>query len=283
MGIDPFTGGPDTGWRPGDAPRQPSQAISASTARSDKKEETLFLANFRYDPHKDPKWAERPGAQRDPPYGYRKTTYNYRDEQGLPTMLLHRYDKEDPSVDGRQKLLITVSPWVRIADNTLALPTRPSPEPHVLYGAHTLIRKGTVWFVEGEKCADALDALLGHRFPVVSAYGSQPARTNLAALCERTTLVMPDHDKPGEKWRETVLGLIGGAGKAVASPWRGPPGTKPPEGWDIADDILDSPLGDGTKLGAITLPAFIKHLRRCAAADRTGSLARAAGEIERGI
>ena len=277
LGWNPFTGEPDDGWRPGDPPRHGKHATRPATragapAAAEKADP---LEGHRYDPAFNPAWIDIPGCDRPAPEGYRQTRYVYRNEDNVPTMLVHRYDKVDATVEGRKKTLVTITPWVREKDNKLMLPPLPAPSPMTPYGGETLKREGTIWVVEGEKCRDALDGLLRHRFPVISTYGSKPDMANLSVLKDRPWIVVRDLDLAGESYAEAI-GRLGRPAKAGADDhgatipptWRGGLDNRPPKGWDIADEILGKQVPGLAPVAPLTLPEFLAHIIRCAKATK---------------
>ena len=265
-GLDPFTGGPDTGWRPGDKPMGTTKAVTRG--RTEEEEEEIFLGKFTYDPECDPNWITYSSADRPPPYGYMHIRYVYRNKAGLAMMIVHRYDKVKPEVEGPRKSLLTISPWTRNTDGKLMLPARPCPSPKTPYGAESLALPGTVWIVEGEKCRDRLFTLLGGRFPVLSTYGSVPWMSDLTGLLERPSITIPDFDKPGAKYALDVAGIAGKFSTRIPSIWRGEPGTAPPAHWDIGDDIAGySKRPDSPVFEALTIQEFAAHVARCVTSD----------------
>ena len=277
MGIDPFTGGPAGATATFEAPRR------EPSVSKEEREQALFLEQHAYEPYEHERWWEDPRAARPPGKGFSGTTYAYRDLAGVPTMMVHRFDKVDPAAPGKQKRMLPVSPWVQLADRRLVLPSRTSPQPRLPYGAETLSLPGTVWLVEGEKCRDALYALLGGTFPVLSFYGSSPGGSDVRALEGRASVTIPDYDKPGEKYAAELRAMLGAGNVRMRSTWRGGPSSRPPKGWDIADDILGKARPGKAEPGPMTPAYFVQHVVGQAASEAdpavAAALARAAAEL----
>lgn len=102
----------------------------------------------------------------------------------------------------------------------------------------TLASEGTVWIVEGEKCADAL-ADLG--LPATTSGSATSAgRADWSQLAGRSCIVWPDNDEPGDKYAAEVAARLAGLGCAVAVV--DVDGLDlPGEGYDAADWLQDHP------------------------------------------
>ena len=114
---------------------------------------------------------------------------------------------------------------------TEAWRSRGLPTPRPLYGLMGLVQRPTaqVIIVEGEKCADALQAALPEAVVVSWAGGANGLRqTDLLPLQGRTLVAWPDNDEPGRK----AMGEITGA-RLLETP------VDKPKGWDVADAIAE--------------------------------------------
>ena len=219
--------------------------------------ERRFHRDYEYAPHADPAWIENPRAFADAKAGSKVTKYVYRDATGHPMMTVTRIDKRD--ADGnRHKEMVPASPWRQRANGRVYFPRRTMPAPRVPYGLERLAKPGPVFSVEGEKCADALFGLLEGRFAVFSVYGSTPEHADFAAIRERTVINMTDIDKGGRNYRERLTAALGDRVVHVATPWRGAATTRPPQGWDIADEIE----GKDGLVTPIGIDDFVTHLSR---------------------
>lgn len=217
--------------------------------------EARFRANYVYAPYEDPDWTSDPRAvPRVSDAASLRARYVYRDGVGHPMMLVHRYETDH---DGEvHKLFIPVTPWLNTKRGRLEFPDRTCPEPRVPYGAETFRRPGPVVFVEGEKCRDAVDALLGHRVAVGSLYGSDPKTTDLSAVSDRTLVIVRDLDVPGEVYAERLDEHHGGTTVTVTPPYGGGDLATAPVGWDVADDVAGK-----AGVEPLTAEGFLDHLR----------------------
>jgi 5S rRNA maturation endonuclease (ribonuclease M5) len=257
-GIDAFTAGP-VDLAPEERRRLIELATRNPVKSREEEEEEKFLAAHVYRPRGEGEWWTDPRAIRRSGRSYKTTTFLYRDLDGYPLMAVHRLDKIDPTAPGKRKIMVPITPWAQIHDNRLVLPTRTSPTPRLPYGAETLGRPGTAWIVEGEKCRDALDALLQQKFPVLSFYGSSPRDADLAHLRERDSIVLPDFDDPGRRFADEVGNLLGDRNAQMSSTWRGPAKSTPPKGWDIADDVLGASPPGKPAFAPLTTGEFVRH------------------------
>jgi hypothetical protein len=258
-GYNPFTAGPDDGWRPGDKHTgQPKRRPVINTVDED----AIFHSKFTYAPTTNPNWHNHPGARRLAPYGYGTTTYNYRSKHGHMAMIVHRHQKTDPTIEGRNKTFEPVSPWMNNETGKLHYIARACPYPVPPYGTETLKRRGVVWVVEGEKCRDAMDKFLRFTYPVISTYGSSPSVSDLSELLERYTIIVPDFDMAGQHYGTEMRTRLGKYSIVMPSIWRGPPNTSAPKTWDIADDINNKEAPIHGKFGALTHDEFLRHMTR---------------------
>lgn len=110
------------------------------------------------------------------------------------------------------------------------------PEPRPIYGlAEIAAHPGKqVLIVEGEKCADAGNMVLGGKMVVASWCGGAQAtaRTDWTPLAGRRCVLWPDADHEGRKAMETLAGSLVGLGATVRMM---DPEQDRPKGWDIAD------------------------------------------------
>ncbi|MEI7774525.1 MAG: VapE domain-containing protein [Verrucomicrobiota bacterium] len=112
--------------------------------------------------------------------------------------------------------------------------SRGLPTPRPLYNLHKLTDKpgAGVVVVEGEKCADALQALFPDVVVVTWAGGANATdKTDFEPLRGRTLLFWPDNDDAGKKAMAGLVARYGG--KVVEIP------DDKPKGWDCADAIAE--------------------------------------------
>jgi len=137
------------------------------------------------------------------------------------------------------------------------------PKPRPLYNLDRLAHApaAAVVLVEGEKCADALQGIVDgamKQADIVATTWPGGARAiqhaDLSPLRGRAVILWPDNDIPGRRAMDDAAATLAGYGcrlKTVAAP------VDAPDGWDIADGILQ----DQWDFGAI-----IAHIRSAATA-----------------
>jgi hypothetical protein len=114
------------------------------------------------------------------------------------------------------------------------------PSPRPLYALPDVMAASPaerVYVTEGEKAADAARAI--GLIATTSAHGAEAAsKADWSPLAGREVVILPDHDRPGERYADDVARLAAGVGaKSVrvvrlAEVWDGMP-----EGGDIADMV----------------------------------------------
>lgn len=150
-------------------------------------------------PEAPPAPAETPSL-RHPRFGPPAGQWCIRDADGHPIHYVARYDTED----GKE-----VVPWTWDGHQwRMKGPAALRP----LYGLDRLAaepEKGVV-VVEGEKCADVAQALLGSHYVAVTWTGGSSAvpQADWAPLHGRKVLIWPDADKPGKQAAQRIAGLL---------------------------------------------------------------------------
>ena len=169
------------------------------------------------------------------------TDYTDMDQMTIKASAVHRYyNKSGEQVghilrfdgpDGK-RFVPRVHCYDSSADTvTEAWRSRGLPTPRPLYGLMGLVKRPTaqVVIVEGEKCADALQAALPEAVVISWAGGANGIRqTDLLPLQGRTLVAWPDNDDPGRK----AMAEIAGA-RVLEIP------ADKPKGWDCADAIAE--------------------------------------------
>lgn len=111
------------------------------------------------------------------------------------------------------------------------------PSPRPLYGLDALARNPNraVLVVEGEKCKDAAQALVGDWYVVVSSTGGAGAveKADWTPIKGRRVIVWPDADEPGEKAARRVSELT----LALSPEVKIIDASGQPEGWDAVDAV----------------------------------------------
>ncbi len=117
------------------------------------------------------------------------------------------------------------------------------PKPRPLYGLDRLAANldANVIIVEGEKCADALQAVIdaaGLPFVVISWPGGGKAvkHADWSPLAGRKIVLWPDNDEPGIAAAADIVKLLPADSQARTLRT---PGDEQPKGWDCADAIAD--------------------------------------------
>lgn len=138
-------------------------------------------------------------------YGHFDYLWFYRDQAGVPIYAKIRQNKPDGKV---------IRP-VSIDENGTpqkAEPKLPGPKP--LYNLHLLSQRPDepVWIVEGEKCADRLNAFLRDQnvpgVAVTSGSSTSAAKTDWSALDGRVVTIWPDNDAPGIRYASAVATVL---------------------------------------------------------------------------
>lgn len=154
--------------------------------------------------------------------------WRYLDASGDLIAVVYRYDLPDGSKEFR--------PW----DVKRKKHTFPASRP--LFNGPALASAEKVIFVEGEKCADALNERGFVATTLMQGANAPVDKTDWTPLKDKVIIIWPDRDAPGWQYAERVgqAALRGGA-KSVCILM--PPDHKP-KGWDVADAIAESSLGD---------------------------------------
>lgn len=162
-------------------------------------------------------------------HGVPSATWCYRDQRGAVLGYVARYDP-----DGGRKQIV---PWSWVDGAGWSAKSLPDPRP--LYGLDRLTLNARVLLVEGEKAADAAQAIVGDRYAVLTWPGGAlaQAKADLSVLHGRKVLLWPDADVVGVDAMRTVgerllphcpeVKLLDVAGM--------------PDGWDAADSGFDWP------------------------------------------
>jgi len=176
--------------------------------------------------------------------------WTYNDRQGRLLGYVCRFTTSDGGKD--------ITPLV-YAKNTNAHGDRYDwhwmhfPEPRPLYGLDRLGDEKPVLLVEGEKCADAARAVLGHLYDVLTWPGGSNAvhKADWSVLAGRTVLIWPDTDsvknkaktayldyldQPGLKAALKIAATLQAHSCAVNILQVDKPGALP-DGWDIFDAV----------------------------------------------
>jgi hypothetical protein len=128
--------------------------------------------------------------------GKRSATWTYHDTERQPVGVIVRWDR-DGGKDIRPVAKIGLG-WVQAG----------IPTPRPLYRLPEILQStGTVYVVEGEKCADALRDL--GFVATTSAHGAKSAKgTDWTPLASRDVAILPDNDDAGAAYAEAVNELL---------------------------------------------------------------------------
>lgn len=108
--------------------------------------------------------------------------------------------------------------------------------PRPLYNLHLLAQHPdkTVIVVEGEKCADAINANMDTAIGLAWPGGAQAIKhIDWTPLHGRRVILWPDNDEPGNAAMIEIAGIL--SGHTPVLKWITPPASKPNK-WDVADD-----------------------------------------------
>jgi predicted P-loop ATPase len=170
----------------------------------------------------------QPTAMRHPQHGKPSAAWAYRNRAGDLLGYVARYDPA-----GERKQIV---PWVFSEDGWIC---KQFPEPRPLYGQQHLQPNVPVLVVEGEKAADAAQAIVEHRYAVMTWPGGAQAlaRADWSLLDGRKVLLWPDADKPGVECMRRVAERLA----PVCSEVKLLDVDGMPDGWDAADSGFDWP------------------------------------------
>ncbi len=128
-------------------------------------------------------------------HGKKAAFWTYLDVHGEPVGVVVRWDK--PRGKDIRPVALYADGW-RI--NAM-------PEPHPLYDLPDLAAADRVLVVEGEKAADAARSI-GFTATTSSGGSQAVAKTDWRPLAGKEILILPDNDRPGRKYGETVAGIL---------------------------------------------------------------------------
>lgn len=165
------------------------------------------------------------------PKGKPSAVWTYRDAEGRALFQRPRYDMPEG------KIVAWWSAW-RLPDGQVEWKKSAPPTPRPLYGLEHLQdgERDAVLVVEGEKAADAAQALFPRLAVVTSGGVHSASASDWTPLKGRQVFLWPDHDAPGLEYAGEVAAALRGHGVrlqvvAVPKSW--------PEKWDLADRTPD--------------------------------------------
>lgn len=127
----------------------------------------------------------------------RKQTYEYVDAEGT---LLYRRIRTD-YVDGSKSFYFEQPNGVKTVKGVQRVP----------YNLPNVLKAQTVFFVEGEKCANAVNAAGRTATTLDSGSNSHWLSEYNSYFDGKTVIVIPDNDEPGEKYARRIASNIPGA------------------------------------------------------------------------
>ena len=149
--------------------------------------------------------------------------WDYLDGEGRLIAVVYRYDPP-----GRKK---EFRPWD--AKRRKMAP----PDPRPLYNQPGIAQSSQVILVEGEKCAQALIDVGGCATTAMHGAKAPVEKTDWSPLSGKDVLIWPDKDKPGWEYAnqaaQAVL-MIGASSCHILYPPE-----EAPEGWDVADALVE--------------------------------------------
>ena len=158
-----------------------------------------------------------------PTHGKPSASWAYRDKFGALLGHVARYDPPE----GRKQIV----PWVWADGKGWVMKQFPDPRP--LYGLERLTLGMRVIVTEGEKAADAAQAIVGERYAVVTWPGGAQAlgKADFSVLAGHKVLLWPDADEPGvECMRKLAAKLAPQCPEVKVLDV-----ADMPDGWDAAD------------------------------------------------
>ena len=164
-------------------------------------------------------------------FGKYSRKWAYHDIEGRLLGYVCRFDRE-----GKDKEVLPLT-YCRSNTGNTDWCYRSFAAPRPLYGLPRLRRNpnNKVLLVEGEKCADAADGVLG-TIPVLSWPGGSKAvkKADFSPLKDRNVVLWPDNDEPGISAMQAVYEQIRDIAKSVKFIVL-PKGKN--SGWDVADAV----------------------------------------------
>ncbi|MDD9727211.1 AAA family ATPase [Roseovarius sp. SK2] len=155
-------------------------------------------------------------------WGAPVATYNYTDAKGSIIAQVDRFEWLDGTKQRK-----AFRPWDATRRKYEA------PEPRPLYNLPQVVREPEIVLVEGEKCADALNAAGICATTAMNGSNAPVEQTDWTALSGRKVLIWPDNDETGHKYAEAARQAVSYAGAHAVSVLRIP--ADKPEKWDAAD------------------------------------------------
>tara|TARA_R100000808_G_scaffold1584_1_gene7065 strand:- start:7897 stop:10074 length:2178 start_codon:yes stop_codon:yes gene_type:complete len=153
--------------------------------------------------------------------------YTYTDESGAILCVVRKYLEKDSSDNLKKQ-------FRQFVDGRMGLP-----EPRPLYNIPNIFQNNRVIWVEGEKCADELNALGYTATCTIGGAGMLSERVahkfDFSPLKNKEVILWPDKDKAGLDLARLVEKLAIDAGAKSTLLLRPPAGK--PEKWDVADAI----------------------------------------------
>lgn len=159
-------------------------------------------------------------------HGKPSASWCYRNQRGEVLGYVARYDPPG----GRKQIV----PWVFSETGWIA---KQFPDPRPLYGLDRLAPNLPVLICEGEKAADAAQAIVGQRYAVLTWPGGAQAlaKADFQPIAGRKALLWPDADKPGiDAMAALSARLVGICAEVKVLDVAGMP-----NGWDAADSGFD--------------------------------------------
>lgn len=149
-------------------------------------------------------------------------SWNYLDENGQIIVKVSRHD----TPDGKKYLPFDIKQSEYVA-----------PKIRSLYNIPGILKSDKVILVEGEKCAEAL---INQGMTATTAMSGANAiidKTDWTPLKGKNIVIWPDNDEPGKKYAENAAMKLTSLGIASLSILKVP--QDKPEGWDVADGIIE--------------------------------------------
>ncbi|MFC1551533.1 hypothetical protein ACFL6P_03095 [Candidatus Latescibacterota bacterium] len=171
-------------------------------------------------------------------YGQYATSWQYRDETGNVLGYAFRFDKTDEH--GKTEKVVLPQTYCHNGNGTRKWQWKSFAPPRPLYVLDRLAKYPDlpVLVVEGEKCAEAANIIIGDHFvATTNMMGSNGVnKANWSPLKGRDIIVWPDNDSAGEKALQSIVTQLKAISRSlmvVSLP------DDIPQSWDIADAIED--------------------------------------------
>ena len=223
---------------------------------------------------------QQPAAKKVTGKGPLETQYLYRNAKGE---IVARKDRFAALPGGRKSFA-----WWRVDDFDGSFLSGMDKTERPLYQLHKVVpavQSGKpIWFVEGEKCVEALEALDLVATTLPDGASCHWTDQQIDSLRGAAVLILPDHDEPGEKYAAEAVDKLTGAAKSVKVV-RLPGMVDMPPKSDVVDwlaaghskeELIEA--ANSSEEAQDKIPQYIKEMNECHAVIKNGGSPRILNE-----